>query len=129
MSTALVRTRALIADIRAREGLVLSHVDLLDALAGIETALVSDRPIKPRSRLMGATLLTMTDLGPGCTPMQLGHALDPSKDGYRAGMLGGNRLNLLNGAGLVWREHFGWWVLTAEGHAEILRLRAEGAKP
>lgn len=119
MSTAL----RLIRDLRANLD-ALSMPEIRNRLDRIEEALASDaKRLDPGSGLARALLIIAGSRAGGVTPADLGHALNQELEGYRAGALGGVRLNSLKHAGLVRREHFGWWVLTESGHQEVARLR------
>ncbi len=118
MSTALRLVRDLRVNLDA-----LSAPTIRDRLDRIEEAISSDaKRLEPGSGLARALLVIAGSHAGGVTPADLGHALNSELVGYKAGSLGGVRLNSLKHAGLVQRAHFGWWVLTEAGRQEANRL-------
>lgn len=71
---------------------------------------------------LSAALLGIADRG-GVSPHELGKALRPDFNTYRAGNLGSTRLNSLCKLGFVRTARHAWWVLTDAGAAEVARLR------
>ena len=100
---------------------------ILQRLDEIEAAIRREFGRSRKGIKLAEALIAFAALGEGATRMMLGQALDPKKGGYRAGALGSARFNTLRQAGFARKAHFGWWVLTNAGTAEVARLRAEAS--
>lgn len=129
MSDVLSLVRALRGEVASMPVAHMEHMQsmICTRLDEIEAVIAATQPKPKRDSLLARSLLALADQGEGATPAMLGHALDPSKEGYQAGTLGGNRLNALKQAGLARRAHFGWWVLTEAGQREVEQLRRASA--
>lgn len=122
--TALAQIRTMLFNLRQPQSR-FDRDEVVRCLEGIEASLAAEMAGGGRPRGSGLspqrreTLDVMLRLGGAGTPMQIGNAIDPSLDGYRAGALAGTRLSNLKAAGLVRKVHFGWWEITDEGRAAI----------
>lgn len=121
--SAIEQIRVLSSNLRKQDFPMPTREDLLCALESIERAIVGQPVSERRRSVLLEALMLVVEWG-GTTPMKLGNALDPSKEGYHAGALGTARLSAMKQAGLVRKEHFGWWVATEEGVAEVGKIKA-----
>ena len=123
MSTALTILQALRGEID--RGAPSQYI--LQRLDEIEAAIRGEFGRSRKGTKLAEALIAFAALGEGATPTMLGQALDASKEGYHAGALGSKRLDRLRKVGFARKAHFGWWVLTNAGTAEVARLLAEAS--